>query len=251
MATAVQFPENKKFSKSKIHQILQIEFSIKPQKSLNSGLADVWSFNNLLQSSVDNPYYWRSIPATYTAYLRRAFFRLELLKHTVVNGKGNLHLKHHVQRHLVHLDMTLDQVWEEARIAIHNNQMTKDWRSPTMDQWLLIEYYVQRHNSFDVENFREEEPGNPDRLKADPFELSKHFIVLEFLHISINMYLDWFYFDNTVPEWLGGKIYDWSIVKMRGDCDMSVVTEYYLAFFGMDDEEAAAILNRTRQSWVY
>jgi hypothetical protein len=249
MATAVQFPENKNFSKSKIQQILQIEFSIQPQKSLNSGLADVWSFNNLVKPSVDNPYHWRSIPETYTAYLRRAFFRLEVLKHTVLNAKGDIRLKHHVQRHLVHLDMTLDQVWEEARVAILNNQMTKDWRSSTMDQWLLVEYYVQRHNSFDVENFQEEEPDNLDKLKADPFQLGQYFIVVEFLHIFINMYLDWSDFDNA--QWLGGKPYDWSIEKMKKDCDMDLVTRYYLAYFGMDDEEAAAILNKTKQSWFY
>jgi hypothetical protein len=249
MTTAVQFPENKLFSKSKIQHILQIEFFSQPQKMLNSGLIDIWSFNNLLKSSADNPYHWRLMPTTYTAHLRRVFFRLELLKHAVLNAKGDTEMKYHVQRHLVHLDMTLDQVWEEARIAINCDQMTNEWRSPTMDQWLLIEYYVQRHNPFDVENFREEEPDNHDKLKADPFQLGQYFIALKFLHIFINMYLDWSDFDNA--QWLGGKPYDWSIEKMKKDCDMGLVTEYYLAFFGMDDEKAAAISNKTKQSWFY
>ena len=63
------------------------------------------------------------------------------------------------------------------------------------------------------------------------------------------MSLDWSGFDNT--QWLGGKPYDWSIGKMKKDCAMDLVTEYYLAFFGMDDEAAATILNKTRQSWFH
>ena len=171
MTTAVQFPENKSFSKTKIQHISQIEFSIQAHKTSTSGLLDIWSFNNLVKPSADNPYYWRSMPSAYASYLNRAFFRLELLKHTVLHAKGDHNMMRYVQQHLVHLDMTLDQVWEEARIAMNGDQMTKEWRSPSMDQWLLVEYYVQRHNSFDVKTFEEEEPGNHDKLKADPLQL--------------------------------------------------------------------------------
>jgi hypothetical protein len=56
--------------------------------------------------------------------------------------------------------------------------------------------------------------------------------------------LDWDDFDTSQPQWLGGSEYKWDISVMRRKCPMETVAEYYLAFFGLDDQAAAAIIHK-------
>jgi hypothetical protein len=180
-SAVVPFPANKKPSKKKILEIVQIEFTIQPYKVPGSGLVKIWSHNNLIKNSADSSYPWRTMPATYAPYLTRAIFQLELLKHAVINGKGEQDFVISLKQHLVHLDATLDQIWEEARQAALKDEMKGDWRSPTLDRWLAIEYHIQRHNPFDITNFEEEDPEHPGKLTTDPFDLGEYLSHFPFL----------------------------------------------------------------------
>lgn len=166
------FPTIKNPTKAKINDITQIDFFI---KTLNGpDLIEIWSLNNL-QSSAEG-YFWCSMPAAYAIYLSRAFFRLENLKCAVKHGKGEIAVMVALKQHLIHLDTTLDTIWEEAWEAEKNHQMVGNWRCKTLDQWLTIEFYIQRHNTFDIEVFIEEDSGNMEKLKQDPFDLGMLYI---------------------------------------------------------------------------
>jgi len=67
------------------------------------------------------------------------------------------------------MDLTLDEVWEEARIALENKVMDKNWRSRFLDQWLSVEYELQRHGPMDIEGFEDEDQVNASKLTEDPF----------------------------------------------------------------------------------
>jgi hypothetical protein len=83
-----------------------------------------------------------------------------------------------LNQHLVHLDMTLDWVWEETCIA---DEMNGNWRCPLLDQWLSIEFHIQWHNLFDVKDFKEEDEGNHEKLGIDPFNLGKILLISLYL----------------------------------------------------------------------
>jgi hypothetical protein len=167
----VAFPTVKNPSKAKVDRISQIEFSIHCPKGPDRNLIEIWGFNNLIPEDSDNPYVWRTMPSAYTIYLNRAFFRLENLKYAVDHAKGDQKVMLLLKHHLLHLDTTLDKVWEEAREADINDEMNANWRSKTLDQWLTIDFYIQRHNVYDIDAFIEEEAGSIEKLKMDPFDL--------------------------------------------------------------------------------
>ena len=82
-----------------------------------------------------------------------------------------------LKQQLLHLDITLDQVWEEAREADANDRMNGSWRSKTLDEWLVIEFHLQHHNTFDIDTFIDEDAGNKEKLKMDPFDLGESYII--------------------------------------------------------------------------
>ena len=165
----VPFPTVKNISKARISKIVQIEFTI--HRSNGPGLIEIWGFNNLDSVKDDNPYPWCTMPSAYAIYLNQAFFRLENLKYAVLHAKGDQTVMLLLKHHLLHLDATLDQVWEEVRKADLHDKMNANWRSETLDQWLTVDFHVQRHNPFDVDAYIEEEAGNLQKLKMDPFDL--------------------------------------------------------------------------------
>jgi hypothetical protein len=177
--TLVPFPTTKNIYRAKISRIAQIDFSIRRHKNLD--LIEIWSFNNLVPRDDDNPYEWRTMPSAYTIYLNCAFFRLETLKHAVQHAMqhttGEQRLMIPLKQQLLHLDITLDQVWEEAREADANDWMNGNWRSKTLDEWLVIEFHLQRHNTYDINAFIDEEVGNKENLKMDPFDLGESYII--------------------------------------------------------------------------
>jgi len=109
------------------------------------------------------------MPSTYTIYLKRTFFRLEMLKHTSQYRGGDKEHRSSVLQHLVHLDKTLDAIWSEANQAMEDNLMDFYWRSSVFDRWLNVEFEIQRHSPMDIEIYLEEDEGNRDLLNADPF----------------------------------------------------------------------------------
>ena len=167
----VSFPTVKNPSKAKVDCILQIEFSIHHLKGPERNLIEIWGFNNLIPEDSDNPYVWHTMPSAYMIYLNQAFFRLKNLKYAVDHAKGDQKVMLLLKHHLLHLNMTLGKVWEEARSANINDEMNANWQSKTLDQWLMIDFHIQCHNMYDINAFIEEEAGSIEKLKMDPFDL--------------------------------------------------------------------------------
>lgn len=121
------------------------------------------------------------MPSTYSNFLSRALFRLELLKILSKCPEKNHDLAVSIQdyvlpvrQNLAHMDQTLDAVWEEAEVAIADGTMSASWHSPTFDRWLSVEFELQRHTPMDIKVFEEENEENALLLTKDPFSKGKY-----------------------------------------------------------------------------
>jgi hypothetical protein len=169
MDSYLAFP-TKKPSKTKLHAILQIDFTL--GKS-NDGFVDVWSSNNYLIQ--DQAYLWRVIPDHYYKNISRALFRLEVLKvasKDTKNKGGNPWHIEHAQLNLLHIDSVLDSLWEDVLLATSQETMSTTWRSPGFDHWLCTELYVRRHSPIIIESWLKESPMNSTLLAKDSRSLS-------------------------------------------------------------------------------
>lgn len=119
----------------------------------------------------DNPYFWRSLPATYKKHLLRAFFRLELLAYCCRYPNGTTDAIKSLKRCIGNLDKTLDDLWEECREASENDKMNASWRSTVFDHWLTVEYHVKRHTTKHIKNYIK--TNGEDWLNVDIMTLSK------------------------------------------------------------------------------
>jgi len=158
-----------------LKKIDQIKYFI---RTLSPGAMtfDVFAINTNLNPSTNYPYHWAYFPTCYSSVLARPLFRLELLKIAAkYKVKKGDQLKRDqlrkVHENLVHLDKTLDLIWEEAQQASENHNMGTSWRSCYLDRWLAVEFALQRHEPLDIECFEEEETGNAALLLADPLTL--------------------------------------------------------------------------------
>jgi hypothetical protein len=141
----IDFPEGEpKLIKKKLNNINQIEYSIKGTQS-DAGMLTIEAFNNLLKKSEENPSDWRLIPDIYSTVLRRAFFRLELLKLAAAYPHEDKDYITSSLQYLFHLDLVLDGLWEDARKASTDGSMCPEWRSSCFDHWLVVECNVQRY----------------------------------------------------------------------------------------------------------
>ena len=134
---SIHLPTSKP-TKARIDRIIQIEFHL--VISDNSPLIDVYARN----TRIGEKYLWRKLPATYENALRRALYKLELLKLAVVCTNFDRIYYLIVSKYLVYMDNTLDHIWKEAELAVNSDEMSSNWRSPTLDRWILIECNVQR-----------------------------------------------------------------------------------------------------------
>ena len=125
-------------TKTRIDRISQIEFRL--NRPDDSPMINVHARNTYL----DEEYLWRSMPSTYESNLQRALYKLELLK--MVAARTDIDRLYYLSalKYLVYMDKTLDRIWEEVEIAVDNNEMSSDWRCPTLERWALIECNVQR-----------------------------------------------------------------------------------------------------------
>jgi hypothetical protein len=182
MKLLVDYPENP-LSKTKIDEIIQIEYILKSPHDYSSD--DVIALNTLLPRSDSNPYHWVYMPVTYHDFLKRIFYRLELVKLAALHsGKNKIHIEE-TRLYLSYLDATLDQIWDENAKADRDHCLTKDWRSPTFDQWLAIEHKLRLHMPYHINEYIEEDKKNIDSLTESPWKLgklhfTKHLIVIDF-----------------------------------------------------------------------
>jgi hypothetical protein len=125
-------------TKTRIDRISQIEFRL--NRPDDSPMINVHARNTRLNEE----YLWRSMPSTYESDLQRALYKLELLK--MVAARSDIDRLHYLSalKYLVYMDKTLDRIWEEVEIAVDNNEMSLNWRCPTLERWALIECNVYR-----------------------------------------------------------------------------------------------------------
>jgi hypothetical protein len=53
------------------------------------------------------------------------------------------------------------------------------------------------------------------------------------------------------PDWLTGSKYNWDIDNMTAKCNIDLVNQFYLAYFGLDDEAASAILKQASKTSLF
>jgi hypothetical protein len=51
--------------------------------------------------------------------------------------------------------------------------MSPSWTSVKWNDWLSVEYYIQWHDPFNVDNWLEEDPENKAHLLLDPLDLGE------------------------------------------------------------------------------
>jgi hypothetical protein len=121
-------------------------------------------------NGIRNTSYWATIPKTYQIPFRCALYRLELLK-LAVDGVGDN--TDDSACYLAHISGVMGAFLLHALGAQVNGLMNSEWRSPTMDRWLVIEWHIQRHTDYEIKAFLEEN-GN-SALDDDPFNLGACF----------------------------------------------------------------------------
>jgi hypothetical protein len=159
----VRFPTKSVTTKDVFH-ISQIEYSLRPHSTPSiTDLIEVWAYNNKMIRDGDNPYPWRIMPSIYANFLLRILFRLESLKHAAINGRGSAEHLRFLKQYLLHVDRVLDEIWDESRDAVAKKMMNANWRSPSLDVWLAVEYRIQRHTEWDIDALKEE--GESDLME--------------------------------------------------------------------------------------
>lgn len=80
-----------------------------------------------------------------------------------------------LRNYIAYTDNVLDAIWEEANDE--GDAINADWRSDTLDKWLIIEYYVGRHSPDDLSAYdSEHDPLDNDE---DALSLGKISLYLE------------------------------------------------------------------------
>lgn len=125
----------------KMALIEQIVYFISNDKDTKDGFIDVWA-KNLFKNNEE--YMWRKMPAFYEIHLLRMFLRMELLLKASKIDDLSESTSALVNKNIVYLDKVLDKIWKEARQAEHS--MTTTWRSDALDDWMIIEFVVGRHD---------------------------------------------------------------------------------------------------------
>jgi len=160
-------------SRTKLNNICQIKFRIeRPPEEDYHKLIYIMAQNMLATKPEEKSYFWRKFPWKYKKLMHRTLFRLEILKEAALHTESPPKHLQSARENLVHLDRTLDKVWEEAYDAQYTNgTMGPLWRSTYLDQWLAVEFAIQRHAPIDINTFKEKDTGNAALLQADPFSL--------------------------------------------------------------------------------
>ena len=73
-----------------------------------------------------------------------------------------------------YMENVMDHTWEEARMADINGILTPTWRSTNLDNWLVMEYVLMRHNMVTVERYNRNGPTGNCTLNDDPLELGTY-----------------------------------------------------------------------------
>jgi hypothetical protein len=137
-AKIIHLPQSRP-NNQRIARIEQIKYTIR--RSPDARIIAIYASNNRCD---DEPYPWCNMPVSYDNALHRILYKLELLKLVAHSSEvDRIHIAS-IRRYLVYVDKTLDSIWEEAWKAQADDALVAEWRSDTLDRWLLIERHVQR-----------------------------------------------------------------------------------------------------------
>lgn len=165
--------------------------------------------------------FWRYIPSFYNEFLHRLIYRMDLyifvteaiVDRTTPHFSTTYSTQYQsgvvlLKDYLKYTDTVMDAIWEEARIALNNDEMTLDWRSKILDQWLLKEYFIHQHSPAAL--FQHDVQKLPLDMTALPEHLGMFFFSYDITLLIISLNSDWSLYETKVLPWHSGKTYDWS-----------------------------------------
>lgn len=169
--------------------IRQVRYNVEFDEDENDGMLDIFEVN-VLKPIHEQRSHWRRFPASYLPFIKRIIYRTDLyidsLDSIVDNRPKSSYSMEAVRKlkyYIQYTDNVIMQIWEDTRLAAMDNELGPDWRCPSLDQWLRIEFYVKRHDISDVETYMSE---SQDWLMSDPFELGKFIYICNKLSDTIN-----------------------------------------------------------------
>lgn len=164
-------------SAQRMSRIEQIVYSIS-ENGENDGMIDIMAQN--VYAPKDKPYLWCKVPASYKEHLARAFLRLKLFFNALKSNDLEPASSTLLKKNILYLDKILDQVWDDAKSAESSQSMSMDWRSVTLDEWMVVECVVGRHDPDTVNALKTKED-----LRQDACDLGEHtyfiFIIFNYL----------------------------------------------------------------------
>jgi hypothetical protein len=162
---------------------------------------------NILKPKDEQRRHWRRFPASYLQFLKCFIYQSQLYLDSLDSITTNARKlpgtaesvqksKHHPKsnpkveairtlKHYIHyMDNVIMQIWEDTRTAAVKDELGPDWRCSALDEWLLVEYHVKRHDTPDVEKYYAQ-TSLTDWMSSDPFELGKLIHILDHLPIRL------------------------------------------------------------------
>jgi hypothetical protein len=118
-----------------------------------------------------------------------------------------------INKNIVYLDKVLDTIWKEVLKA--GNSVTANWRSETLDEWLIIEFVVGRHDHDHINALE-----NIEELQQDVLDLGKYILFYNLLTILIYHHIDWNEYENRTDYIITGDQYGFDIKNLSVDPDM-------------------------------
>lgn len=135
---------------------------------------------NIYSRPINPPTLWTIFPAAYQNHIRRLidrnnifFFAFDWItdgSYSVVKDKDAI--LNRLKCYINYNDRVLDKIWSEAQNAEKKDSLGPEWRSPTLDRWLTIDYHIGGHTPDDIKLFLAEQ--NISELEDDPTELGMH-----------------------------------------------------------------------------
>jgi hypothetical protein len=163
---------------AKLHLTRQVRYFIAEDASVKrKGLIDVWEYNTLSKSGNRDQKHWKWFPAVYTDHVKLIIYRFDLYLHCLDVASAqrlcdDKDVISELKKYIGYYERVMDTFWEEARIADVNDVLTAAWRSPALDEWLVKEYVVRRHDQISVETFLATlDTSNGEAFQEDAMEL--------------------------------------------------------------------------------
>ncbi|KAI6137954.1 hypothetical protein BKA82DRAFT_4022119 [Pisolithus tinctorius] len=155
-------------SKSRIDSVLENDRSVR----LAAGNESSWT-SQVIGDTGDMV---AQLPAHYYEHLQAFFWREKAIR-LVLQFQEELEvqdrLKSNLTLILVYMDRVFTQIVREAK-STKRDARVPDWRSPTFDNYILIEYHVERHEPEMVREYRRKNNYNINMQSIDDINWHAH-----------------------------------------------------------------------------